>query len=104
MIIIFVYLFIRAPATPWGDVSQGLIYYQVTVCVCVCVCCVCVCVCVCARACTSVCACVGGCVFAHVYICVHSQFYVSACIFQLYVHSLVGAQVSFTVRHQERSC
>ena len=33
MIIIFVYLLIRGPATPWGDVSQGLIYYQVTQCV-----------------------------------------------------------------------
>ena len=35
MIIIFVYLLIRGPATPWGDVSQGLIYYQVILSVCI---------------------------------------------------------------------
>ena len=29
MVVIFVYLLFRGPATPWGDVSQGLIYYQV---------------------------------------------------------------------------
>lgn len=31
MVLIFVYLLIRGPATPWGDVSQALIYHQVTV-------------------------------------------------------------------------
>ena len=69
MITIFVYLLIRAPATPWGDVSQGLIYYQVITCVCVCVC-----VCVRVRAC--VCACVCACVY---FICV--------CIFHLCVRA-----------------
>lgn len=29
MILLFVYLLIRGPATPWGDVSQALIYHQV---------------------------------------------------------------------------
>ena len=32
MVLIFVYLLIRGPATPWGDVSQALIYHQVTAC------------------------------------------------------------------------
>lgn len=29
MLLLFVYLLIRGPATPWGDVSQALIYHQV---------------------------------------------------------------------------
>lgn len=29
MVLLFVYLLIRGPATPWGDVSQALIYHQV---------------------------------------------------------------------------
>ena len=29
MLLLFVYLVIRGPATPWGDVSQVLIYHQV---------------------------------------------------------------------------
>ena len=29
MIIIFVVISLRAPVTPWGDVSQALIYHQV---------------------------------------------------------------------------
>ncbi|CAI7995534.1 Solute carrier family 12 member 9 [Geodia barretti] len=29
MVILFIYLLLRGPATPWGDVSQALIYHQV---------------------------------------------------------------------------
>ncbi|XP_064392785.1 solute carrier family 12 member 9-like [Halichondria panicea] len=29
MVLLFIYLLIRGPATPWGDVSQALIYHQV---------------------------------------------------------------------------
>ena len=29
MVMLFIYLLLRAPATPWGDVSQALIYHQV---------------------------------------------------------------------------
>ena len=29
MVCLFVYILIRGPATPWGDVSQALIYHQV---------------------------------------------------------------------------
>ena len=31
MVILFIYLLLRGPATPWGDVSQALIYHQVCV-------------------------------------------------------------------------
>jgi potassium/chloride transporter 9 len=30
MVILFIYLLLRGPATPWGDVSQALIYHQVS--------------------------------------------------------------------------
>ena len=33
MIILFVVISLRTPPTPWGDVSQALIYHQVSNCV-----------------------------------------------------------------------
>ena len=30
MLILFVVISLRAPPTPWGDVSQALIYHQVS--------------------------------------------------------------------------